>query len=246
MNIIITSELRVGSRWLHYLLKDLLGMKVSGEIDTTKMVSFNGKIGRYFREGRIVKLHHALPRNITDVIKPINYKIIGVVRNPRDRAISRTFHRKYNKEGSDCEPHFNDVQAVQYTIMESEEFKAYTKNQFDFMLDGYATRSKTLSKLPYIWTSYAWLLHDTAREVRAICDFLGTSYTKKRIQQVVTQNSFETKSNRKPGNEQRKDLWRRKGIMADWVNWFTEGMVNYTAEEQERYWRTLMRNSGRG
>jgi len=219
-------------------------MKVSGEIDTTKMIIFNEKIKGYFREGRIVKLHHATPKGIIASIKPRNYKIIGVVRNPRDRAVSRTFHRKFNITGEDLEPYFNDTQAVQYTVMGSEEFKAYTKNQFEFMLDGYATRSKTLNKLPYIWTSYEWLLHNTTREVQVICNFLGISHPKKRIQQVVTQNSFETKSNRKPGNEHRKDLWRRKGIMADWVNWFTEDMVRHTAKEQERYWQILMRNSG--
>lgn len=244
MNIIITSELRVGSRWLHYLLKDLYSMEVSGEIDTTKVKNSLDEIKQYFQERRIVKLHHASPKDILNSIKPRNYFIIGVVRNPRDRAVSRAFHRKYS-DGKDCEPQFNDWQAVRYTVLESEEFKNYSKKQFGLMPDGYATRNKVYDKIPYIWTSYEWLLQDTMREVRAICRFLNNLCNKQEMQQAIRQNSFETKASRKPGVENRKDQWRRKGVMADWINWFTEEMVECTSEEQEQYWHILTRNSGR-
>lgn len=247
MNVVITSEFRVGSRWLHYFLKDLLGMGVSPEIGAEVMKAEHSKILQHFSQNRIVKFHHALPNETLKTIKPNNYKIIGVVRNPRDRLSSRTFHRKYSKKGPDPDlQHLNDRESVRYVVTQSKKDKADTLRQFELMLDGYATQSRTSNHLPYIWTSYEWMLDNLEREARSICRFLGLNLSDKRILQVVNNHSFESKAGRKPGNEKRKDLWRRKGVMTDWANWFTENMVKHTMEEQERYWRILMRNSRRG
>lgn len=247
MNVIITSEFRVGSRWLHYFLKDLLGKGVSPEIGADVMKKEHNKILQHFSQNRIVKFHHALPENILATIKPKNYKIIGVVRNPRDRLASRTFHRKYSKKGPDSElRHLNDKEAVRYVVMQSAKDKVDTLRQFELMSEGYSTQNKADNHLPYIWTSYEWMLNNLEREAKSICSFLGMNLSDKRILQVVNNHSFESKSGRKPGNEHRKNLWRRKGVMTDWVNWFTEDMVKHTMEEQERYWCVLMRNSRRG
>lgn len=240
MNLIITSELRVGSRWLHYLLHDLLDMNVSPEIDATLIRKELPKVRDCFNTSKIVKFHHATPAQIVKIIKPIDYQIIGVVRNPRDRAVSRAFHRKY---GGNFHRERTDWEAVHWTVLTSKDFNQYTTNQFNLMLDGYSTRRKHKDKLPYIWTSYEWMLENMYFELRQLVNFLGIKRTRKRIKQIIAAHSFTIKSGRQPGNEQRTNEWRRKGVMSDWTKWYNEEMVLHTSEVQEKYWRILHRNN---
>jgi len=96
MNLIITSEHRVGSRWMHYLLADLYGMMASPEIDADKIIEKKKEVEAYFSNRRIVKFHHAVPGDIVEALPNRNYSIIGIVRNPMDRAVSLAFHNRYH------------------------------------------------------------------------------------------------------------------------------------------------------
>lgn len=243
MKLIITSEHRVGSRWIHYLLADLLGMKTSPEIDVKTLWDdalvkiIKGRLSN----GIIVKFHHATQDDILKTIKPHDYNILGIVRNPRDRLVSLAFHNKYHPYGKFPEQDFDeDLDAVRFTVLESNAAKGWTENQFNLMERDYSTRNKVNFDKPYIWTSYRWLLDDTAGEIEKILSFIGVYVNDRQgFLDVINKHSFKTKSGRRRGKEKRDDYWRRKGVMKDWKNWFDDEMIEATEEVQNKYWEIL-------
>jgi hypothetical protein len=238
MNLIVTSEHRVGSRWLHYLLADLYGMDTSPEMDVKRVGEVN-EIRSRFQQRKIVKFHHATQADILEALEPWNYNIIAVVRNPMDRMVSLTFHNRYHKKKevfkqSEFE---TDQEAVKYTVVDDPFAKQYNENQAKLMLQGYSTRNKTLDKLPYIWTCYEWMHKDIFGEIRAITDWLGVEGVDDDfLKSICMRHSFKAKTKgRGEGQEDRSDLWRRKGVLGDWKNWYDEDMIEASRDVQFRY-----------
>lgn len=241
MNIIITSEHRCGSRWMHYMLADILNKNVSPEIDETKIIEKIKQIQRFFAENRIVKFHHASSEQIIRKLSG-NYKIIGLVRNPRDRYVSLAFHNRYHPKKEVFKQHefATDQEAVKYTVMEDEFAKQWTDHMFSYMLYRRSTMSKTfLDHYPYVWTSYEWMKEDTLGEMRTICTWLDPEIPDSLVKKCVKLHSFKSKSGREAGQEKRNDIWRRKGIVKDWENWFDDEMLAKTQKEHALYYSIL-------
>jgi hypothetical protein len=239
MNFIITSEHRVGSRWLHYLLAELYDKKVSPEIDVNRLSQDAvRKVRNYFKSNKIPKFHRATPQNILDHIKPHNYKVIAVVRNPRDRAVSFAFHNRYHNRGDYPEKALKtDLDAVKYMVYKSRKFKSGNDRIFKTMVLGHSTKTFT-KDCEFIWTTYKWMKEDINKEITAIINFLNQQPTRN-IRKTITKHSFNKKANREVGDEKRSDLWRRKGIQGDWENWFDDGMINVTEEIDTIYWNIV-------
>lgn len=243
-NIIITSEMRVGSRWIHYLLADLLMMKPSPEIDDTKIEENLDKIEQYFNEGRIVKFHHATPNFVFDVLpwEGYKYKLIGIVRNPRDRIVSKAFHQRFKPPGKGYKPlkeAETDQEAVDIAFYK-KDYQEYNARQFDLMKRGCSTQQyKGYSKSAYIWTAYEWLVDNIEQEINTILRFLGVKRNEKFIKKMIQKNSFKSKSGRKRGNENRKDEWRRKGVNGDYVNWLDDKMLKESQWMFDKYKKML-------
>lgn len=250
--VIIISEHRVGSRWLHYMLADLLQKSTSPEKDGQKVKESADVVRGYLNNNKIAKYHHGTPLTITEDLYPLDYKLIGVVRNPRDRGVSRAFHDYYHPK-HDYQVKFeatNDFEAVRWIVMNSPTYMPDNIRQNEeLMLDGYSTRNKIYDSFPYIWTSYEWLLEDTVKEVCSLLLFLydgqAPGISGAAIKTIVGSHSFKNKSGRNPGEEVRENTWKRKGQMLDWINWFDSAMLASTQEVQEDYWRHLIKNGGR-
>ena len=239
MNFIITSEHRVGSRWVHYLLADIFGKKVSPEIDGSRLVTdAKGIVASLFKNNKIPKFHRALPEDIFKHIGGKRFRIIGVVRNPRDRAISYAFHNRFHNKTHFKEKDFEtDLESIKYVLYDSYKFKSGTDRQFEMMTPGFSTRdSSNITKdVRYIWTTYHWLKEDINREINTILDFLSLE-SREKVNKIIIKNSFKKKSSRDVGKEDRRDIWRRKGIESDWENWFNDDMINDTEEIDKIYW----------
>jgi len=240
MNIIITSEHRVGSRWLHYLLAELYDMNTSPELDAKRLDEESAikEIRDRFKQDRIVKFHHALAEDIFSHLQPIDYKVIGVVRNPRDRAVSFAFHNRYHRNDypfpQKSSP--NDAEAVKFTVMDDPAFKEGTARQLSLMIPGCSTRNFVHYKGNYIWTAYEWMKEDNLFEISRINEFLEGNVSERRLLNVVNNHAFKNKSKgRSPGVEVRKDLWRRKGVVGDYENWFDDEMLEYTRKDFSDY-----------
>lgn len=233
--------MRTGSRWLHYLLADLYGMGVAPEIDRTALAHKAGEIRGFLEDNRIAKIHHATTSEILRIIKPLDYKLISVVRNPRDRIVSKAFHHKYQpKNKGDFD---TDAEAVKHYVY-SDYTKEANERQLEQMKNGYSTKNHTKNEIPYIWTTYEWMIDSIFEEVKAIDRFLGANTHHIKIRNTCLAHSFSAKSGREQGKENRKDTWRRKGIIGDWLNWFDVGMLSYTNEDQRIYWQKLLMNKG--
>lgn len=244
-NIIITSEMRVGSRWVHYLLRDLLNKKVSGEIDVKELPHSKSIVKHRFNENRIVKFHHATKEDIFEHIKGA-YKVIGIVRNPRDRITSWTFHQRYkpvDRGLKEIKAAASDKEAVKVTF-NLKQAQDDNERQLRMMTRGCSTKTKGFYHGKYIWTCYHWLIEDTFREIKKILEFLDYSIRDERIHQVIENNSFESKSGRKRGEEKRDDDWRRKGIEYDCFRWFDEEMIIKSQAITKAYWDILIHEEG--
>lgn len=242
MKPIIVSEMRVGSRWIHYLLADELSMYPApelGKLDKEKAI----RLLEFLRENRIPKIHNEYPDNILQVLDDNNIfdvGIIGIVRNPRDRIVSLCFHNRYH--GGDY-PFMqklagNDQEAIKKSIYEDQGIIESHSRQLELMATFHSTRTfDPYSNSRYIWTSYEWLKADPSREIAIIFEFLHRiAYD---IPKLVERHSFESRSGRHEGEEKRDDLWRRKGINNDWENWFDEKDIQHTQDIQDAYYRKL-------
>lgn len=220
MNLIITSEMRTGSRWLCSMLAELLDMKAAPEIDATKLK--NICVRNHFYQNEIVKLHHAAFYHILTEVKPIDYKIVGIVRNPRDRLISESFHNRYHTSDYPFPQKAakTDIEAIEYTVFEDIGAELANHNQLSLMVPGRSTCSLDIADSPYIWTSYEWLLEDCFSHVKAIINWLRISHIDETaIRACVEISSFKVLSGREPGDERRDDLWRRCGQAGQWREW---------------------------
>jgi hypothetical protein len=245
MNIVIISEMRVGSRWIHYLLADLLRKSTSGEMAGNKINDFKEEIRNRFNANKIVKLHQATQYQIFRNIKPIDYKVIGIVRNPRDRLVSRTFHAKYRNPGLAFVKKQPTDLASMKALMNEEAYRLNDERQFILMPPGYSTKRYGYAENQnYIWTCYEWLIEDPYYEIKTILDFLGLHPRTSDVNRVILKHSFRSKSKRAPGEEDRTDEWRRKGVNGDWINWFDNEMVLETKEVFADYWARIMKEEG--
>lgn len=239
MKIIINSEMRVGSRWLHYLLGNLYSMRIAPEVDVSNLEDRKNTIRNYLNNNIIVKTHHATTGEIFSVIRPVDYTIISVVRNPRDRIISKAFHHRYT--GDDIFD--SDVEAVEHYVYNDYTQEA-NRRQLEQMSSGYSTRKHSASHHSYIWTTYEWMLDDIYKEAALIDQYLGVGTKLEKIRQICDALSFQSITGREQGEEERDNGWIRKGIIGDWINWFDVDMLNYTSKAQQQYWKQLLMNKG--
>ena len=239
MNIVISSEMRVGSRWLHYLLKDLYNMRVSPEIGKhrfyDKEFDVQSVVNSYFNENRIVKFHGLLAEEIFNGIGN-DFKLICIVRNPRDRLVSLGLHHKYEK-GYGNYKGISDEDAIK-KVMNSSEFKTGNHIIHRTMIPEFNSPSEDI---PYFWTSYEWMIEDNFGEIFKINKYLGMEHevADEPIINAVIKHSFENRAGRKAGDENRNDVWRRKGIIGDWINWFDGEMFDATKSDWDIYWNLI-------
>jgi len=102
--------MKVGSRWL---------LQVSAEI--SKRYVLNRKIQQLFKQNRIVKCHNVDVEYILECVLPHNYKIIGIVRNPRDRLVSWAFHFYNNSKYNIINEATSDLDAIKLAIVKNAD-----------------------------------------------------------------------------------------------------------------------------
>ena len=243
----MTSGHRVGSRWIHYLLADITGQSVSPEKGLIWLTNSarRGQTQKEILGNKLVKFHGVLPQRILSTFPKADIKVIAIVRNPRDRAVSHAFHNRYHDKTIFRQRSLpSDFDAVKYTVYKDRLFRREAKQQFQIMIPELSTRNYSGGKKDFVWTCYEWLKEDTEREIKKLFELAKIPLRDSLIKAAIKNNSFKVKSQRKEGEENRKDLWRRKGVNGDWVNWFDEKMVKDTQEENDRYYELLSVSNG--
>ncbi len=238
VNILIESEQRVGSRWLHYMLANLYARWAAPEIDGHHVIHgteySHERIQHSFNHDLLVKLHHISVSEICDNVKG-NYKIVSIGRSPRDRAVSVAFHHMYDTAPVAWPQRgMTEEEAIRYTILEYDRYPISTKRMLDNMIEGHSTRD-TNNTSNHIWTTYEWHKEDTVKELKTIGEFIGRNSFMS-LEDAVLYHSFELVSEgRSPGEEDRKNIWARKGIVGDWHNWLDDELIEATEDDHLAY-----------
>lgn len=179
---------------------------------------------------------HYLPKyNI-----PKNDKIVFLVRDGRDVAISQYFHQLVWNEKNKLNPkdvnyHRSQLRFENYDKLKENLasflhyiFKSRPSKlqQFTYMGNWYEFNQKWIEQMKkadniYL-IKYESLLdhpHQTLSEL--FTTFFNTEVDPQKLVNIIDQYSFETLSKRKKG-EENKNSFLRKGISGDWKNYFGE------------------------
>jgi hypothetical protein len=146
-----------------------------------------------------------------------NDKAVVLLRDPRDIVVSKVYSWV-----------FSHVPCGYTESMRSSLLAAPKAAQLLFSIcDSISTfqSMETWSTLDFgvndsvFLTSYERMVADTRSELSAICKFLDWDVRKTRIDKIVDELSFEFRSGRQRGDEQKFSHYR-KGVPGDWVNHF--------------------------
>nr|WP_165909481.1 sulfotransferase [Shinella sp. JR1-6] len=160
--------------------------------------AFGDKTPRYYEY--IDNIKHIYP----------NGKIICILRDPRDLVVSKLYHAKRSgvkdvlNKGSE-----NRIFQIKLTI-----------NQFVNCFEKITSAINKYTSDVYV-TYYEELLGNNAEEIKKILEFIGVHTSKEIINDIVYSNSFQSFTNRNPG-EMDINSFYRKGISGDWVNEITD------------------------
>lgn len=166
-SIIVTSIMRTGSTWL----KDLL------MISTNYPYHFLDPKQLYHNPNRtrntVYKAHMSLNKIYT-LWPEKDYRVVAIVRNPRDRYVSRCLRNI----GRPLD--WNKPKNLKYFV------DGYRK-QLHYMKEGRSTRDFDGQNWDYVWTTYEWMVEDTEKELSIILNFAKFPVTKNKIRNTVAQ-----------------------------------------------------------
>lgn len=212
MNILVTTQMRTGSTWLCELLSEMIGK-------SWKFWSRGGRIPkRKFRKKiahnkhLFVKMHHADPETICSQITTNHTKVISITRNIMDIIVSKAFYKRYdhlmgNKSSNKNDKKYvNDFCMSNQVVNEIKEWKLYNKNY---------------THPGYLLLQYEDMIKNTFKEMKKIRNFLGLKIKNHKLKEYIEKQSFQRKTGRKRGNEQRR-AFRRKGIVGDYKNYLNK------------------------
>ena len=238
--LIITSEQRVGSRWVGYLLGDLLtNQKPTPEINLLDVENPGTVYRKAMTSGRIFKIHGNPPKETVSILGT-RIKLLGIVRDPRDRLVSLCFHKRYHPfhDGFVEKKKDTEEEALNYTVLEDGADNKNNYKMLEYMLPHYSTRALTTTS-NYVWTTYEWLKEDTQGELEKILTALSIPFMPKLLEHCVEKYSFKNMTGRKVGEEDRQNTFARKGIVGDWKGWFTPEMLERTEEVYSKYYEKI-------
>ena len=213
--VVLLSEMRVGSTWLIRILKILLGKDY-------KPVANIADTRRHINNGFIQKLHNWEPEKLFQALQPNDYKIISIVRNPRDLITSLAYYRKNRHH------HIHDVAEEAHRLATQTPILA---RQIARMEEGASTANAKNEN--YIWTSYEWMKENTVLEIGRILNFLSYYIPENDIRNKI--DHFQRNQEKHKGNA--SDY--RKGIINDWENLLLDKTVKATEEVQKKYFELL-------
>jgi hypothetical protein len=183
-----------------------------------------------FPEGSLVT-HLYIGYNAFDAIpKPDNYRAFFVQRDPRDITVSWYFSMKHSH------PPMGDIARRRHTLqnMNKEEGLRWAIDELEQVglygaLRSWA-RNESASEAIRIVRFEDLTGADQVDEVEELFGWLGIPVDRATISSILEDLSFEKKSGREQGQEDRK-AHLRKGEHGDWQNHFDEGLSEYFVEQ---------------
>lgn len=155
-----------------------------------------------------------------------------LIRDPRDALVSQYFswknsHKNNNQNILDTREKLLDMSTEDGLIL-----------MLDYLVMIKSVNNWELGKYPNVLeVKYEDLVNSEYAEFSKIINHLEIPIRNSELQKIVEHNSFEKKTKRSPGEEDKKSHLR-KGVAGDWRNYFTDQIKNIF---KERYGSELIR-----
>lgn len=215
--VLVNGSPKTGTTWMLNMISSIPGYRGIG--------NFSGDIQRYFEvePGEVVHGHDWYRNDLGEMLASKNFKVILLIRDPRDQVVSRMFHVKRSSKHSWYERFqaLSNDEALMLSIEGREDLPAIST-----LIQ--VTSSWINSGWPILSVRYEDLLANPEKHFGSVLHYLGiqSQYLAKII---VKRNRFERLSvgrrfwqqARKPGQEDLSSHYR-KGTVGDWNNHFKE------------------------
>ncbi|XP_053567756.1 sulfotransferase 6B1-like [Bombina bombina] len=228
-DILLASYPKCGSNWTLQLLSDMIKVAYSrNALTKIPILEFAApdKFEKLKQEGspRLLSTH-LLYDNIPKNVFEKRVKIVLVIRNPKDTAVS--FFHFYNSNV--LYPTYNSWDTFFQDFISG---KVAWGSYFDQMV---AWNKHIDDDTVYIVT-YEEMKQDLKAAVKKMAGFLGISLNEEQVQQIADDGTF--KSMKEKAKESYGDfvpVFFRKGEVGDWKNYFTEAQNQEIDAKFEEY-----------
>jgi hypothetical protein len=225
ISVLVNGSPKTGTTWMLNMIASIPGYGAIG--------NFNGDIQRYWNvlPGEVVHGHDWYRSELGEILTSKGFKVILLIRDPRDQVVSRMFHVKRSQKHTWYQ-RFQDLsndEALMLSIEGREDLPAInTLTQI--------TSSWINSEWPILCVRYEDLLADPVKQFGKVLLYLGIE-DQSLAKTIVKRNRFERLSvgrrfwrqARKPGQEDRSSHYR-KGTIGDWKNHFKDMHVQRLKE----------------
>lgn len=156
-------------------------------------------------------------------------KIIHIVRDPRDVAVSAMFHSYRNFRENREQNWITDfVESALHgdseNILKKQAVAAFFKRHaraWNHIASIFHQTGKTLYGDNYLLVRYEDLLEAPLEQVRQLFSFSGLPHEQELVAQIVEKASFKNLSQGRKAGEQDNASFYRKGVAGDWKNYLT-------------------------
>jgi sulfotransferase family protein len=166
-------------------------------------------------------------------------KIVHIVRDPRDVAVSTLFHMYRNLKSDgvdnwltgyiDAKESGSSVSAFAKTALRA--FYKETSGSWKDIVSAFHSSGVRDYRINYCVVRYEDILESPSDSIRRILDFAGLKCDQGIIETVMEASSFSRLSQGRSGGEQDNTSFYRKGVSGDWAN-------HLSAKKADKYFKS--------
>ncbi|CAM4648383.1 sulfotransferase 6B1-like [Lepidochelys kempii] len=217
-DVFLAAYPKCGTNWIEHILNDLTSAVLRKEVPRIKHLQIL-EFGVPEKFQKIKSLPsprlfttHLHYDNIPKAVLGSNAKVLVLLRNPKDAAVS--YYHFYNKN-----PGLPNVSSWDEFFQKFMSGEVCWSSYFDYAL----AWNKHMDKENIMIITYEEMKENLPQGVKQIAEFLGFSLPEEKIQSIAENAAFESMSNKSQETHGKfGPILFRKGTVGDWKNLFTE------------------------